>query len=151
MFGLSSACVPQPWRFTYLSPLLIFLSRLVHLSWKKEEKSKWRWLKNRHRFLFTDKLCSTCFNSMYLCPWQGKGAHKTYWLLNKRGFNPPVIPRSSSPTDSLKLEVQLISPSFEITTASRDKSDTIYPSTVSICTILYRRVAIWPVFVISLL
>uniref|UniRef100_A0A671Y3I6 Guanylate cyclase n=1 Tax=Sparus aurata TaxID=8175 RepID=A0A671Y3I6_SPAAU len=36
---------------------------------------------------------------------KGKGAHKTYWLLNKRGFNPPVIPRSSSPTDSLKLEL----------------------------------------------
>ncbi|XP_036936167.1 guanylate cyclase 2G [Acanthopagrus latus] len=35
---------------------------------------------------------------------KGKGAHKTYWLLNKQGFNPPVIPRSSSPTDSLKLE-----------------------------------------------
>ncbi|XP_073345285.1 guanylate cyclase 2G [Pagrus major] len=35
---------------------------------------------------------------------KGKGSHKTYWLLNKQGFNPPVIARGSSPADSLKQE-----------------------------------------------
>lgn len=32
----------QPWRFTYLSLLLTFSSRLDRLSWRKEGKLKWR-------------------------------------------------------------------------------------------------------------
>ncbi|XP_051274578.1 guanylate cyclase 2G isoform X1 [Dicentrarchus labrax] len=33
---------------------------------------------------------------------KGKGSHKTYWLLNKQGFNPPLIAHSSPPADSRK-------------------------------------------------
>lgn len=34
----------QPWKFTYPSPRQTSLSRLDHLNWKKEGKSRWRWL-----------------------------------------------------------------------------------------------------------
>ncbi|XP_024141067.2 guanylate cyclase 2G [Oryzias melastigma] len=34
---------------------------------------------------------------------KGKGFQKTYWLLNKIGFNPPLVAPSSSHADSLKL------------------------------------------------
>ncbi|KAK2820667.1 hypothetical protein Q5P01_023626 [Channa striata] len=33
---------------------------------------------------------------------KGKGFHKTYWLLNKNGFNPPLIAHSSPTADSFK-------------------------------------------------
>ncbi|XP_059180394.1 guanylate cyclase 2G [Centropristis striata] len=33
---------------------------------------------------------------------KGKGLHKTYWLLSKQGFNPPLIAHSSPPADSFK-------------------------------------------------
>ncbi|XP_072312258.1 guanylate cyclase 2G [Eucyclogobius newberryi] len=33
---------------------------------------------------------------------KGKGCHKTYWLLNKRGFNPPAIEHSSPTSDCLR-------------------------------------------------
>ncbi|XP_008289731.1 guanylate cyclase 2G [Stegastes partitus] len=33
---------------------------------------------------------------------KGKGYHKTYWLLNKIGFNPPLIVHDSPPADSVK-------------------------------------------------
>ncbi|XP_035525034.1 guanylate cyclase 2G [Morone saxatilis] len=65
---------------------------------------------------------------------KGKGSHKTYWLLNKQGFNPPIIAYSSPPADSLKqqTEVQLThsTVTFLIKIASRDKSSTPHPSTV---------------------
>ncbi|XP_068162276.1 guanylate cyclase 2G [Antennarius striatus] len=35
---------------------------------------------------------------------KGKGCHKTYWLLSKRGFNPPMIAHSSPPSDALQLQ-----------------------------------------------
>ncbi|XP_068610940.1 guanylate cyclase 2G [Brachionichthys hirsutus] len=34
---------------------------------------------------------------------KGKGRHKTYWLLSKRGFTPPVIAPRSPPSEILKL------------------------------------------------
>uniref|UniRef100_A0A3B4ZFL6 Guanylate cyclase n=1 Tax=Stegastes partitus TaxID=144197 RepID=A0A3B4ZFL6_9TELE len=34
---------------------------------------------------------------------KGKGYHKTYWLLNKIGFNPPLIVHDSPPADMPKL------------------------------------------------
>ncbi|KAG7227726.1 hypothetical protein INR49_029491 [Caranx melampygus] len=37
---------------------------------------------------------------------KGKGCHKTYWLLSKKLFNPPLIAHSSPPTDSLKLQTE---------------------------------------------
>ncbi|XP_032357621.1 guanylate cyclase 2G [Etheostoma spectabile] len=38
---------------------------------------------------------------------KGKGSHKTYWLLSKEGFNPPVIAHSPPPADSLKLQTEV--------------------------------------------
>uniref|UniRef100_A0A3Q1AK29 Guanylate cyclase n=2 Tax=Amphiprion ocellaris TaxID=80972 RepID=A0A3Q1AK29_AMPOC len=35
---------------------------------------------------------------------KGKGYHKTYWLLNKSGFNPPAIIYDSPPADSIKVK-----------------------------------------------
>lgn len=68
---------------------------------------------------FLIKMYNLCFTSVYLCPWQGKGCHKTYWLLRKQGFN-PVIAQSSPPADSLKLqpEVTHIMVRFMIKTTS---------------------------------
>ncbi|XP_039645021.1 guanylate cyclase 2G [Perca fluviatilis] len=37
---------------------------------------------------------------------KGKGSHKTYWLLSKEGFNPPLIAHSPPPADSLKLQTE---------------------------------------------
>uniref|UniRef100_A0A3B4UBZ9 Guanylate cyclase n=1 Tax=Seriola dumerili TaxID=41447 RepID=A0A3B4UBZ9_SERDU len=37
---------------------------------------------------------------------KGKGSHKTYWLLSKHLFNPPLMAHSSPPTDSLKLQTE---------------------------------------------
>nr|XP_020472207.1 guanylate cyclase 2G-like [Monopterus albus] len=37
---------------------------------------------------------------------KGKGSHKTYWLLNKSGFNPPLIAHSSPTADSLKQQTE---------------------------------------------
>uniref|UniRef100_A0A3Q3RRB3 Guanylate cyclase n=1 Tax=Mastacembelus armatus TaxID=205130 RepID=A0A3Q3RRB3_9TELE len=37
---------------------------------------------------------------------KGKGSHKTYWLLNKIGFNPPPLAHSSSPAASLKQQTE---------------------------------------------
>ncbi|XP_049916915.1 guanylate cyclase 2G [Epinephelus moara] len=37
---------------------------------------------------------------------KGKGSHKTYWLLSKKGFNPPVIAHSSPPSDSHRLQAE---------------------------------------------
>ncbi|XP_035853753.1 guanylate cyclase 2G [Sander lucioperca] len=37
---------------------------------------------------------------------KGKGSHKTYWLLRKEGFNPPLIAHSPPPADSLKLQTE---------------------------------------------
>ncbi|XP_074475205.1 guanylate cyclase 2G [Sebastes fasciatus] len=37
---------------------------------------------------------------------KGKGSHKTYWLLNKQGFNPPLIAHSYPPADSLILQTE---------------------------------------------
>ncbi|KAM6898598.1 guanylate cyclase 2G [Lycodopsis pacificus] len=37
---------------------------------------------------------------------KGKGSLKTYWLLSKQGFNPPLIARSPPPADSRKLQTE---------------------------------------------
>ncbi|KAM9336963.1 guanylate cyclase 2G [Symphorus nematophorus] len=37
---------------------------------------------------------------------KGKGCHKTYWLLSKQGFNPPLIAHSSPPADSFKTQTE---------------------------------------------
>ncbi|XP_039992208.1 guanylate cyclase 2G [Xiphias gladius] len=37
---------------------------------------------------------------------KGKGCHKTYWLLSKNVFNPPLIAHSSPPADGLKLQAE---------------------------------------------
>ncbi|XP_026207679.1 guanylate cyclase 2G [Anabas testudineus] len=37
---------------------------------------------------------------------KGKGFQKTYWLLNKMGFNPPLITHSSPSADSFKLQIE---------------------------------------------
>ncbi|KAG8008766.1 Guanylate cyclase 2G [Nibea albiflora] len=37
---------------------------------------------------------------------KGKGCHKTYWLLSKQGFNPPLIAHNSPPADSLKVQTE---------------------------------------------
>ncbi|XP_031698783.1 guanylate cyclase 2G [Anarrhichthys ocellatus] len=37
---------------------------------------------------------------------KGKGSLKTYWLLSKQGFNPPLIAHSLPPADSLKLQTE---------------------------------------------
>ncbi|KAK5851163.1 hypothetical protein PBY51_001979 [Eleginops maclovinus] len=37
---------------------------------------------------------------------KGKGSHKTYWLLSKQGFNPPVIAHSSPHADNLKQQTE---------------------------------------------
>lgn len=54
-----------------------------------------------------------------LCPWQGKGCHKTYWLLSKDGFNPPVITHNPPPADSLKLQTEV--PLTHITVVDKDR------------------------------
>ncbi|XP_026171889.1 guanylate cyclase 2G [Mastacembelus armatus] len=41
---------------------------------------------------------------------KGKGSHKTYWLLNKIGFNPPPLAHSSSPAASLKQQTEAQKP-----------------------------------------
>ncbi|XP_029688669.1 guanylate cyclase 2G isoform X2 [Takifugu rubripes] len=38
---------------------------------------------------------------------KGKGSHKTYWLLNKRGFNPPVGAHGAPQTDGQKLPPEI--------------------------------------------
>ncbi|XP_069016534.1 guanylate cyclase 2G [Embiotoca jacksoni] len=38
---------------------------------------------------------------------KGKGSHKTYWLLEKNGFNPPLIVHNSPPTDTLKVQTEV--------------------------------------------
>ncbi|XP_010746852.3 guanylate cyclase 2G [Larimichthys crocea] len=37
---------------------------------------------------------------------KGKGCHKTYWLLSKQEFNPPLIAHNSPPADSLKVQTE---------------------------------------------
>nr|XP_046234041.1 guanylate cyclase 2G [Scatophagus argus] len=37
---------------------------------------------------------------------KGKGSHKTYWLLSKQGFNPPVIAHNPQPADSVKVQTE---------------------------------------------
>ncbi|KAK9530070.1 hypothetical protein VZT92_011603 [Zoarces viviparus] len=37
---------------------------------------------------------------------KGKGSLKTYWLLSKQGFNPPLIAHSPPPADSLTLQTE---------------------------------------------
>ncbi|XP_029384215.1 guanylate cyclase 2G [Echeneis naucrates] len=37
---------------------------------------------------------------------KGKGHHKTYWLLSKKFFNPPLDTHSSPPADSCKLQTE---------------------------------------------
>lgn len=41
---------------------------------------------------------------------QGKGSHKTYWLLNRRGFNPPVGEHGAPQTSSQKLLPEVSGP-----------------------------------------
>ncbi|XP_055006373.1 guanylate cyclase 2G isoform X2 [Boleophthalmus pectinirostris] len=38
---------------------------------------------------------------------KGKGSHKTYWLLNRHGFNPPAIQHHSPPADSIRPSQEL--------------------------------------------
>ncbi|XP_069560556.1 guanylate cyclase 2G [Brachyistius frenatus] len=38
---------------------------------------------------------------------KGKGSHKTYWLLEKNGFNPHLIVHNSPPTDTLKVQTEV--------------------------------------------
>ncbi|XP_056905286.1 guanylate cyclase 2G isoform X2 [Takifugu flavidus] len=38
---------------------------------------------------------------------KGKGSHKTYWLLNKQGFNPPVGAHGAPQTDGQKLPPEI--------------------------------------------
>ncbi|KAF0025714.1 hypothetical protein F2P81_022595 [Scophthalmus maximus] len=37
---------------------------------------------------------------------KGKGCHKTYWLLSKKAFNPPLIAHSSPPADGHRLQTE---------------------------------------------
>ncbi|KAJ4940826.1 hypothetical protein JOQ06_027118 [Pogonophryne albipinna] len=37
---------------------------------------------------------------------KGKGSHKTYWLLSKQGFNPPLIAHSSPHANNLKQQTE---------------------------------------------
>uniref|UniRef100_UPI0037E771C2 guanylate cyclase 2G n=1 Tax=Semicossyphus pulcher TaxID=241346 RepID=UPI0037E771C2 len=39
---------------------------------------------------------------------KGKGSHKTYWLYNKQGFNPPLIDNSSPAASSPKLQTEVL-------------------------------------------
>lgn len=43
---------------------------------------------------------------------QGKGSHKTYWLLDKQGFNPPVGAHGALQTDGQKLPPEVHQGSF---------------------------------------
>lgn len=80
----------------------MFLSRLDHLSWRKEGKLSWRWL------LFEMNLID-----VYDMLWpehgffQGKGLQKTYWLLSKKGFNPTLVVHNSPKSDSLKIKTEV--------------------------------------------
>ncbi|XP_042363673.1 guanylate cyclase 2G [Plectropomus leopardus] len=38
---------------------------------------------------------------------KGKGSHKTYWLLSKKGFNPPLMAHSSPQSDKHKLQTEV--------------------------------------------
>uniref|UniRef100_A0A8D3A295 Guanylate cyclase n=1 Tax=Scophthalmus maximus TaxID=52904 RepID=A0A8D3A295_SCOMX len=38
---------------------------------------------------------------------KGKGCHKTYWLLSKKAFNPPLIAHSSPPADGHRLQTEV--------------------------------------------
>ncbi|XP_074519022.1 guanylate cyclase 2G [Halichoeres trimaculatus] len=41
---------------------------------------------------------------------KGKGSHKTYWLCNKQGFNPPVMALGSLAGDNLKPQLEQLGP-----------------------------------------
>lgn len=90
---------PQPWRSTYLSARPIFFSRLDLLSWRNEGKSKSRWEKGFRR----PRQSPHRRFSHVLILFQGKGSHKTYWLLNRRGFNPCVGTHGAPQTGNQKL------------------------------------------------
>ncbi|XP_030610230.1 guanylate cyclase 2G [Archocentrus centrarchus] len=64
---------------------------------------------------------------------KGKGTQKTYWLLNRTGFNPSINTYSASPADSVKVqtEVQLETTSMSQSLFDKEKQQSVMNKTRS--------------------